>query len=172
MPYKDKEQLKAYRVAYHLKNKKKLNATTRKWKADNAKRHREYTNKRQRSDEYRADRRLHHDKNKQFVDSVKQKYGCQNPACQSPKSLAPCCLDFHHLDKNTKKFDVGCATTRRRQAILEEMNKCTILCAICHRLVTHKIIDASHFTKVDIKQETPDLAGVSVSRLHITATLD
>lgn len=44
------------------------------------------------------------------------------------------CLDFHHVDSSLKESTVseliGCKSEKR---LLEEMKKCVILCANCHR---------------------------------------
>jgi ribosomal protein L32 len=44
-------------------------------------------------------------------------------------------LDFHHLDKTSKDFNVSNAAKQgfSKRRILEETNKCIILCANCHR---------------------------------------
>jgi hypothetical protein len=48
-----------------------------------------------------------------------------------------CCLDFHHLDPDEKELDVailvhnGCGKDR----ILEEIAKCKVVCANCHRKI-------------------------------------
>lgn len=47
------------------------------------------------------------------------------------------CFDFHHLDHKTKLFSlngVGLAS-RRWSVVIEEFNKCVMLCACCHRTV-------------------------------------
>jgi hypothetical protein len=45
------------------------------------------------------------------------------------------CLDFHHRDPSTKLFNVGSISTRySKKAILDEMEKCDVLCANCHRI--------------------------------------
>ena len=45
------------------------------------------------------------------------------------------CLDFHHRDPSTKKFNVSSMTSNiwGRGRILEEIEKCDVLCANCHR---------------------------------------
>ena len=46
----------------------------------------------------------------------------------------PECMDFHHLDKTTKSFSIGMNITRTRVALEDEISKCIILCANCHRI--------------------------------------
>ncbi len=43
-------------------------------------------------------------------------------------------LDFHHLDPMTKKFGIGHkGYTRSWQEIQNELDKCILVCANCHR---------------------------------------
>lgn len=48
------------------------------------------------------------------------------------------CLDFDHIDPKTKLVSVSKAVTGRwsKEKILEEITKCQILCANCHRKKT------------------------------------
>jgi len=45
----------------------------------------------------------------------------------------PDVLEFHHLDESTKDFDWGKLRLRSKETILTELDKCTMLCANCHR---------------------------------------
>lgn len=47
----------------------------------------------------------------------------------------PACLDFHHVDPSTKtvNFDKMRRDMFPREKVLEELAKCIILCANCHR---------------------------------------
>tara|TARA_R110002110_G_scaffold36846_1_gene122458 strand:- start:13 stop:318 length:306 start_codon:yes stop_codon:yes gene_type:complete len=52
----------------------------------------------------------------------------------------PICMDFHHVDPKTKKATIsnlvnGSHTLKK---LKEEVAKCEILCAICHRLHHYK----------------------------------
>lgn len=46
-----------------------------------------------------------------------------------------CCLDFHHINPETKKFTIGNALKMKisTEEMLEELKKCIILCSNCHR---------------------------------------
>lgn len=48
-----------------------------------------------------------------------------------------CCFDFHHIDPKTKKFALNQAQLNKKsiELILEELEKCDLLCALCHRVV-------------------------------------
>ncbi len=51
----------------------------------------------------------------------------------------PCVFDFHHLDPQSKDFSFG-STYRKFDRIVEELDKCVLLCSNCHRL--------RHYSKV------------------------
>jgi len=48
-------------------------------------------------------------------------------------SFPPYCMDFHHIDPSTKSFKMGEATHKSYAMIDEEIKKCVVLCACCHR---------------------------------------
>jgi hypothetical protein len=46
----------------------------------------------------------------------------------------PVVLEFDHLDTEAKSFDIGQSLPYRKwESILEEMEKCEVVCANCHR---------------------------------------
>ena len=45
-----------------------------------------------------------------------------------------CVYDFHHKDESTKSFEVAPALDRNINVIREEVQKCVLLCANCHRI--------------------------------------
>lgn len=47
------------------------------------------------------------------------------------ESFGPC-LDFHHIDPNTKNFGIGNSVTVSKKKFLCEIQKCVILCKNCH----------------------------------------
>jgi hypothetical protein len=53
-----------------------------------------------------------------------------NCCSQCPENH-PACLDFHH--KHGKKFNLAPNMTKSKQELLEEVRKCIVLCANCHR---------------------------------------
>ena len=86
-----------------------------------------------------------------YYTELKQFYKCMNPTC--PYHVDPldeCCLDFHHL--KDKKFGLAQAGQRKKEDIIAEVKKCTMLCAICHRKVTHKKLEVSHFPTCETDQ--------------------
>lgn len=61
--------------------------------------------------------------------------GCEICGRQGP----PYIFDFHHIDRSQKLFNVSSAGYHKsRTDLLEaEMDKCVVLCAICHRMVEY-----------------------------------
>lgn len=53
----------------------------------------------------------------------------------------PVVLDFHHIDPATKIDNVSNLVRRGHglQAIADEVAKCMVLCANCHRRLHHKL---------------------------------
>jgi 5-methylcytosine-specific restriction endonuclease McrA len=53
-----------------------------------------------------------------------------------------CCLDFHHTNPSTKKFEISDAILRKMAVSVfdlnEELNKCEALCKNCHRKEHHQ----------------------------------
>ena len=43
------------------------------------------------------------------------------------------CLEFHHLDRNAKEYNISAIIRSSLKKALEEMNKCIVLCSNCHR---------------------------------------
>lgn len=59
-------------------------------------------------------------------------------SCESCGESRIPCLDFDHIDPKTKSFNVsqGFRLNKSWEEILIESQKCTILCANCHRVKT------------------------------------
>ena len=53
----------------------------------------------------------------------------------------PICLEFHHLDRETKSFGFAArGITRSYESLREEATKCVLLCSNCHALVEAGIL--------------------------------
>jgi len=56
--------------------------------------------------------------------------------CGYDKCIAA--LEFHHLDPEKKEFNLGVrGLTRSWKKIKNELNKCVLLCANCHREIEY-----------------------------------
>lgn len=63
------------------------------------------------------------------------------------RGLPICCYDFHHKNGN-KDEDISKMIARKRildQELINELNKCAVLCANCHRQITAGIIKLQSF---------------------------
>lgn len=49
----------------------------------------------------------------------------------------PNCLDFHHIDEDTKEHDIALLVSQKHSVnkIKREIEKCVVLCSNCHRKV-------------------------------------
>lgn len=79
---------------------------------------------------YRGRRRDLRGSIRNWITDIKAAKGCTT--CSEKH---PACLDFHHRDPSQKKFTIGNAARKvgSREIILEEMSKCDLICANCHR---------------------------------------
>jgi Fe-S-cluster-containing dehydrogenase component len=107
MPRKNKEEVKAYRREWYLKNRQK--------EIDRAARN---TRKREKE-------------NRQWLIDYKKTLKCSR--CEEDH---PACIDFHHLDPNEKEVNVSAMIYSKgwtRDRMLLEIAKCEPLCSNCHR---------------------------------------
>jgi hypothetical protein len=79
-----------------------------------------------------ANHRKHIAETREKVNQIKHSAGCK--FCPETE---PVCLDFHHLDKATKTKSISTLITNHAtwQAILDEIAKCVVSCANCHRKI-------------------------------------
>lgn len=73
-----------------------------------------------------------------IINKVKDK-----PCMDCGKRFPPVCMDLDHRDPSTKRASVAALRLRlkskkREQEILDEIAKCDVVCACCHRLRTFK----------------------------------
>lgn len=70
------------------------------------------------------------DRNKKFMEKVKSFSEC----CRCGEDH-PACLEFHHVDPSNKKHNVSemIGNTSSIESIKEEIRKCEIICANCHK---------------------------------------
>ena len=71
-----------------------------------------------------------------FVNSLKNQ-----PCVDCGKKYPPYVMDFDHRDKNLKRGNIGSLVSQayfNKKKLLEEISKCDLVCANCHRIRTHK----------------------------------
>lgn len=74
------------------------------------------------------------ERRRQWIDSQKTK-PCERCGGEFP----PYVMDWHHRDPSTKKFGIGKGAYRHsRQDLVDEIAKCDLYCANCHRIMEHE----------------------------------
>ncbi|MGG2357294.1 hypothetical protein ACE4Z2_24950, partial [Salmonella enterica] len=78
-------------------------------------------------------------RNKRIVDELKQvvhEYKMSHP-CEKCGFDHPGALQFHHLDQDDKECEVSVLIIRKVsvQRIMQEIEKCQVLCANCHSIL-------------------------------------
>lgn len=68
----------------------------------------------------------------QWLNSLKQ-----GPCVDCGKSFPPCCMDFDHT-QGSKFKGIGKLLSYSKERILTELEKCELVCAVCHRVRTEK----------------------------------
>lgn len=82
-------------------------------------------------DKYRDSQRRMREKLRTFVREYKSNIGCE---CGEKRAA---CLDFHHVDRATKSFEIADGIALHKYSIPkleEEIKKCVVICANCHRV--------------------------------------
>lgn len=74
---------------------------------------------------------------RQRVDRIKLEQGCID--CGYNKH--PAGLQFDHVDKAKKKFQISPSLNRNWEILLAEIEKCVVRCAICHAIKTFEMKD-------------------------------
>lgn len=74
---------------------------------------------------------------KNTLQKIKETLSC--PICNENENV---CLDFHHLDRSEKDLGITDMTHQgwSLKRIINEINKCCIVCANCHRKIEGGII--------------------------------
>lgn len=116
---KERERCKLY----HRHNPEKSRESRKRWEKNNPEKVKEHSRKYQKKKSY---------KRKMF--SIEYKGGkcedCGITASMENRSI----FDFHHLNPSNKKDDINEIHTRSIERLKEELDKCVLLCANCHRL--------------------------------------
>ena len=92
-------------------------------------------------------------KRQRWLDGIALYYGCSNPECKWDGEFEPAMLEFHHIDETQKKACIAHLKKQKLTRLVEEINKCCVLCSNCHRAVTWGGLDCSQFRQCNL---TPD----------------
>ncbi len=73
----------------------------------------------------------------QIMNEYKRTKGC----CFCGQNVS-CCLDFHHKDPSIKEYNVSrLISSKSIKKIVEEVKKCLLVCANCHRQIHDGLLD-------------------------------
>lgn len=86
-----------------------------------------YCNK-ERRQKMRENAKERYRRKKKHVEEIKNDRGCVN--CGETE---PCCLDFHHLEDKDYNISKMIGDDASLEKIDEEIDKCVVICANCHR---------------------------------------
>ena len=83
-------------------------------------------------------------KRKEFIEQYKIKQGC----CKCGYNKHPGALDFSHKNPGEKSFNISAGRFYSMKRLIEEMTKCDILCANCHREKTAADQDYTYWRRI------------------------
>ena len=66
---------------------------------------------------------------REFVEEAKQGKSCLQCGFDDPRAL-----EFHHRKGEVKRFRIGSASQYGKKTVKDEIAKCDLICANCHRL--------------------------------------
>jgi hypothetical protein len=112
MPYKDKEKRKQYRKEYYERTKEE----SQKYYFEN-------------KEKYRERNRASRGRNDEFINQYKLENGCSKCGYNKHHSA----IDFHHIEEKSENISRMAKDSYSIKKISEEMSKCILLCANCHR---------------------------------------
>lgn len=117
---KNPELYRKSALKYYNKNKEKCASKSKKWREEN----KNYVREKQKEL-----------KRKRKLESILYLGG----KCASCKQeFHPAVFEFHHRDPTTKDKDPSKLLSYSWKTITEELDKCDLLCANCHRLIHHR----------------------------------
>ena len=78
-------------------------------------------------------------------------------------------LQFHHIDPSTKEFTLDARTLERTsdEVILQEFNKCILLCSNCHSEHHHPELNISNISK--LKEQC---SNIKYRKLHTLINIE
>jgi hypothetical protein len=140
----NKDKIKERQKAYCLANKDKISDYKRQYAQDNRDKYRKASlewgrrNPEVIQKSTKKSRRLW----REYKNQVKDYNGCLNPECAWRGKYDTSILDFHHLDSSEK------SSTTSIEKLKNEIKKCTVVCANCHRLITNCGLNTDGFKPI------------------------
>jgi len=129
MPY-SKEKEREYKIKYREENKEKIREYDKKWREENIEKRREYERK------YQKDNK---EKLKEYLRELRKE---KKAICleylggKCVKCGATERLEFDHIKREGKKYEISTRLTYNFDNLKEELNKCQLLCYDCHKVKT------------------------------------
>lgn len=120
-----------YRLAWYQRNKKRTYDKVMEYREKHPEKVREWAKAHRERDPQRfmARMRKHQDRRLTRFRELKATLKCS----RCPETH-PACMDFHHTDPAKKDFSIGrFGRYRTQEKLMEEIKKCVVLCANCHR---------------------------------------
>lgn len=111
MPIRDPEKNRAYQLEWYHNNKKRLETNIKNRRTNN----------------------------KHLIDAYKEELGCTCALCGVQDH--PIAFDFHHVNHEEKINNIARMTGYRWEKIKAEMDKCILICAICHRKLHKGLVE-------------------------------
>lgn len=85
-----------------------------------------------------------------FERKVATKYGCQNLKCGWDGDFLTSQLHFHHIDPKSKEYAISSMRCNSYETIIEEMNKCCVLCKNCHFMIHNGVISIDDCERCEV----------------------
>ena len=155
MPY-SKEQKREYDKRYRELNKEKKSEQNRKWNEENKEKKAEYNKKwREENKEERAKygKKWREENREHTIEYKREKRKrCRSKCVEYLGGKCVKCgtthtLQFDHIKRETKKYNIADRVTNDFTILKEELDKCQLLCVPCHLKKTAKEwVDITHNT--------------------------
>jgi len=132
--HRTKEEALKKQREWAEKNRDRLNAASRRYRKRNLEKCRAMgrANRKANPESYRKRQKRYIRRRRAWLQAYKHVVGCKFCPENDPR-----CLDFHHRDPKVKKYKIAslpCSFEKLR----EEIEKCDVVCANCHRRKTWK----------------------------------
>lgn len=78
-------------------------------------------------------------------------------------------LDFHHINPDEKSFqlDARHLSNTNKESIIEEVNKCILVCANCHREIHNPYFDKENIGKIINETKSRHASVLSKKKKHV-----
>lgn len=155
---KNKDKFRSNSKEYRKKNKEEIAAKKKAYYSDPVNRQRKaqlaaasYLRNRETVLERQSKRRK---ERLEFINNIAMMYGCQNPDCGWTSPIHPVQLSFHHFDPSQKVIEIAKMESWSYKKIIDEINKCVVLCRNCHPLADKGMIAINESMICKIEKDT------------------